>query len=482
MATVRTRYAPSPTGYMHLGNLRTALYAYLYARRHRGQFILRIEDTDQDRYREGALQTIYDTLSVVGLRHDEGPDVGGPYGPYMQSERLPIYRELAEELIRRGGAYRCFCTADEVQEQKELARQNGQAFKDWRCRELSGSEVDAKMSGGVSHVVRQRTPTAGVTAYDDLVFGQIAIENSQLDDSVLLKSDGFPTYNFANVVDDHLMAITHVMRGAEYLSSTPKYILIYDAFGWDIPLHVHLPVINKSATEKLSKRHGDASFEDYHRRGYLAEAIVNYIALLGWSPGTDEEFFTLGELVDCFSLEGLSKSPAIFDPEKLRWMNGEYIRRLPLEDFHRLAMPYYPQDVRDAGVDLMTVSTLLHERTAVLSEITDSVDFIAELPEYSVDLFSHRKMKTDAAVALAGLRAARRALADLQPWDRKAIHDSLASVAAALGFKNGQVMYPVRVAVSGREFTPGGASEISDLLGRGETLRRIDIGIAKLTG
>jgi len=482
MAVVRTRYAPSPTGYMHLGNLRTGLYAYLTARGQGGQFILRIEDTDQERKQAGAVQAIYDTLARVGLRHDEGPDVGGPYGPYVQSERLDTYHRHAEELIERGGAYRCFCTAEESEAQRAQARAHKRPFKDERCRGLSAEEIASRLAEGRPYVVRQRTPLTGTTSYDDVVYGRIAIDNAELDDSVLLKSDGFPTYNFANVVDDHLMRITHVMRGAEYLSSTPKYILLYQAFGWDIPVHVHLPPINKSATEKLSKRHGDASFEDYDRKGYLPEAILNYVALLGWAPGTDEEFFTLDELVQRFHFDGLSKSPSIFDPNKLRWMNAEYLRRLPFAEFHRLALPWYPETVREQDtVDLEALSRLLQSRITIFSEIPEQVDFIAALPDYDPALYTHKKMKTDATVALRSLAAARDVLGRLASFGQGDVHAALEALAADLGVKNGQVMYPVRVALSGKEFTPGGASELSELFGRGEVLRRIDIGIDKLS-
>ncbi len=479
--TVRTRYAPSPTGYMHLGNLRTGLYAYLTAKGQDGKFILRIEDTDQERKREGAVEAIYDTLTRVGIRHDEGPDIGGPYGPYVQSERLDIYHRYAQDLIDRGGAYRCFCTPEETETQRAAARLHKRPFKDERCRALSAEEVASRLAASMLSVVRQHTPMTGTTSYDDVVFGHISIENAELDDSVLLKSDGFPTYNFANVVDDHLMQITHVMRGAEYLSSTPKYILLYEAFGWDIPVHIHLPVINKSATEKLSKRHGDASFEDYYNKGYLPQAILNYVALLGWAPGDDEEFFTLEELVQRFSFDGLSKSPSIFDPVKLRWMNGEYIRKLPFEEFHRLALAWYPESVRTAKVDILALSRLLHSRIAVFSEIPEQVDFAAALPDYDVALYTHKKMKTDAAIALMSLLAVRDTLTRLVTFTKDDVHLALESLATELGVKNGQVMYPVRVALSGKEFTPGGASELAELFGRDEALRRIDAGIAKLS-
>ena len=480
MSAVRTRYAPSPTGYMHLGNLRTGLYAYLTARRQGGQFVLRIEDTDQERKREGAVQAIYDTLARVGLQHDEGPDVGGPYGPYVQSERLEIYHRYAQELIELGGAYRCFCTPEESEAQRAEARLHKRPFKDMNCRSLTADEIAERIAAGVPSVVRQLTPLTGSTSYDDVVFGHISIDNAELDDSVLLKSDGFPTYNFANVVDDHLMRITHVMRGAEYLSSTPKYILLYETFGWDIPVHIHLPAINKSATEKLSKRHGDASFEDYYNKGYLPQAILNYVALLGWAPGNDEEFFTLEEMVRRFSLEGLSKSPSIFDPVKMRWMNGEYLRRMSAEEFHRLALAWYPQGLLEASVDLHELSRLLQSRIAILSEIPEQVDFVLALPDYDVALYTHKKMKTNPEVARRGLQAARERLAGLAPFDRASLHAALESLAGELGLKNGQVMYPVRVALSGKEFTPGGASELAELFGREEVLHRIDVGIGKL--
>jgi glutamyl-tRNA synthetase len=466
---------------MHLGNLRTGLYAYLTAKSRGGQFVLRIEDTDQERKQEGAVQVIYDTLARVGLQHDEGPDLGGPYGPYVQSERLDIYHRHAEELIERGGAYRCFCTPAESDTQRAAARLHKRPFKDERCRALTADEISQRLVAGMPHVVRQRTPMSGTTSYDDVVFGHIAIDNAELDDGVLLKSDGFPTYNFANVVDDHLMQITHVMRGAEYLSSTPKYILLYEAFGWEVPVHIHLPVINKSATEKLSKRHGDASFEDYYNKGYLPQAIVNYVALLGWAPGNDEEFFTLEELVQSFSFDGLSKSPSIFDPVKLRWMNGEYIRRLPFEEFHRLALAWYPDAVRAGSVDVIALSRLLHSRVAVLSEIAELVDFVPALPDYDAALYTHKKMKTNPEVALRSLQAARETLSGLLSFTQLDVHGALEVLATEIGVKNGQVMYPVRVALSGKEFTPGGASELAELFGRDETLRRIAVGIAKLT-
>jgi glutamyl-tRNA synthetase len=478
---VRTRYAPSPTGYMHLGNLRTGLYAYLLAKKSGGQFILRIEDTDQERQREGAVQIIYDTLARVGIQHDEGPDVGGPFGPYVQSERLDIYKQYAEELIALGGAYRCFCTPEEAEEQRARARSQNRPFKDERCRAISEAESAERAAAGQSYVVRQKTPRTGTTSYDDVVFGRITFDNAELDDTVLMKSDGFPTYNFANVIDDHLMEISHVMRGVEYLSSTPKYVLIYQAFSWDIPVHVHLPVINKNATEKLSKRNGDASFDDYYSKGYLPEAITNYIALLGWAPGDDEEFFTLQELVERFSLEGLSKSPSIFDPNKLRWMNGEYIRKLSPEAFHALATGWYPENVQYAGADLRMLSRLLQNRTAILSEIPESIDFVAGLPDYDAALFTHKKMKTDAEVALRALQAARPVLEEIGSFGHEDVHTALEQLAGTLGLKNGQVMFPVRVALSGKEFTPGGASELAELFGKQEVLRRIDIGIAKLT-
>ncbi|GGJ12043.1 glutamate--tRNA ligase [Alicyclobacillus cellulosilyticus] len=482
MTEVRTRYAPSPTGYMHIGNLRTALYAYLFARKHGGKFLLRIEDTDQERYVEGAVEVIYDTLRTVGIQWDEGPDIGGPYGPYVQSERKAagIYQQYAEELIERGGAYRCFCSKERLEALRKEAEARKVPFKyDGHCRHMPRDEVRARLAAGEPYVIRQAIPEAGKTSFHDEVYGDVTVDNATLGDGILIKADGFPTYNFANVIDDHLMQVTHVMRGSEFLSSTPRFILLYQAFGWPVPVHIHLPPIMKSATEKLSKRHGDASFQDLLAQGYLPQAILNYIALLGWGPGTDEEFFSLEEMVERFSIEGLSKSPAIFDEKKLRWMNGEYIRRMPLEDFEALAAPYYGAAASQPDTR-RKLSALLQPRVERLADIPGQIDFVAQLPDYDVSLYVNKKMKTDLALALDSLQHARAVLAELADWNLASIQQAMVDLAARLGRKNGQVMYPVRVALSGKEFTPGGAVELADLLGREESLRRIDLGIEKL--
>ncbi len=482
MGEVRTRFAPSPTGYMHIGNLRTALYAYLIAKSNDGKFILRIEDTDQDRYVEGAIDVIYNTLKIVGIEHDEGPDIGGDYGPYVQSERKAIYEKYAKELIDRGGAYYCFCDKERLDNLREQSRNKKIPFKyDGHCRNLSKEEVVKRIEAGESYVIRQKMPQTGTTTFKDEVFGKITVENSSLDDNILIKSDGMPTYNFANVIDDHLMDITHVVRGSEYLSSTPKYNLLYKAFGWDIPTYIHLPLILREDGKKLSKREGDASFEDLYNKGYLKEAIINYIALLGWSPGTEEELFTLDELVERFKIEGLSKSPAIFDTEKLKWMNGEYIRKLSLEEFNKLATPYYDKAIKKAEVDYMILSKLMHTRTEVLSHIPEQIDFIDDLPDYDIDLYIHKRMKTTPESALKNLKEVYDVLEALDDWNFDNIHDNLMDLIGKLGVKNGQVLWPLRVALSGKQYTPGGGIELAELLGKEESLKRIKIGMEKLS-
>jgi glutamyl-tRNA synthetase len=478
---VRTRFAPSPTGYIHIGNFRTALYGYLFAKKNNGKFILRIEDTDQERYVEGAMEVIYNTLAMAGLKYDEGPDIGGDYGPYIQSQRKEIYKEYAEKLVELGGAYYCFCTKERLESIRAQHDGTEGAYKyDKHCLHLSREEVEENLRKGVPYVIRQNIPETGTTTFEDLVFGTITVENSTLDDNVLLKSDGLPTYNFANVVDDHLMKISHVIRGTEYLSSTPKYNLIYQAFGWEIPTYIHLPVVMKSATKKLSKRDGDASFEDFIAKGYLKDAIVNYVALLGWSPGTNEEFFTLKELEERFSLEGLNKSPAIFDIAKLTWMNGEYIRQLSEEEFHEMALPYYQKVLPEGAFDLKLISRLLHTRTEVLEQIPEMIDFLAEMPDYDLDLYTHKKMKTNPEVALKNLKEALPVLEALEDWGEEAIHGALMNLVKKIGVKNGQVLWPVRVAISGKAFTPGGAIELAVLLGKEETLSRINRSLRKL--
>ena len=473
---IRTRFAPSPTGYMHIGNLRTAIYEYLVAKTQAGKFILRIEDTDQARYVDGAVEVIYQTLEMVGLDYDEGPDRDGGYGPYVQSERKAIYKEYAEKLVAQGGAYYCFCTRERL----ETARQeSGGSRYDGFCRSLTPEEIACKLAAGEPYVIRQKIPPVGRAEFHDLVYGHISVDNSELDEGVLLKTDGLPTYNFANVVDDHLMNITHVIRGSEYLSSTPKYNLIYQSFGWEIPVYIHLPPIMKSAEKKLSKREGDASFEDFINKGYLKDAIVNYIVLLGWSPGTDQEIFSLEELKQKFSIHGLSKSPAIFDPNKLRWMNAEYIRRLSPEEFHQVAQPYY-QELQGTELDRTKISRLLHTRAEVLGEIPAMLEFLKALPEYDTELFVHKKMKTDQAMALPVLRRIREVLSTWTEWEMEPLHDLLMGLVTELNLKNSQVLWPLRVALSGLPSSPGGAIDLADILGREETLRRLDVAISKL--
>lgn len=480
MAKIRTRFAPSPTGYMHVGNLRTALYAYLIAKHENGDFILRIEDTDQERFVEGALDIIYNTLKVTGLKHDEGPDIGGPVGPYVQSERTNIYIEYAKQLIEKGEAYYCFCSKERMETLRAEAEANNTAAKyDKHCLSLPKEEIEEKLASGIPYVIRQNNPSTGTTSFEDDIYGTITVDNSELDDMILIKSDGFPTYNFANVVDDHLMGITHVVRGSEYLSSSPKYNRLYEAFGWDVPIYVHCPPIMKDTHHKLSKRNGDASFEDLMAKGYLKDAILNYIALLGWNPGGEKEIFTIGELVETFNYKSINKSPAIFDDVKLRWMNGEYIKKLPLEEFHKLALPYYKK-VITKDLDFTKISPLLQTRVEVLNEIPDMVDFFEDLPEHSAELYVHKKMKTNYENSLDVLEKILPRFEALTPWTFENIEKVCMDLVAELGVKNGIVLWPVRTAVSGKKSTPGGAYEIAEIIGKEETLRRIQVGIEKL--
>ncbi len=477
---VRTRFAPSPTGYMHVGNLRTALYAYLIAKHENGDFLLRIEDTDQERYVEDAVKVIYSALKTAGLRHDEGPDIGGPVGPYVQSERRNIYGEYAKKLVDSGQAYYCFCT----EERLEALRKQSEALKtptkyDKLCLGLSSEEIEEKIKSGVPYVIRQNNPKTGTTTFNDEIYGTISVDNSDLDDMVLLKSDGMPTYNFANVVDDHLMGITHVVRGSEYLSSSPKYNRLYEAFGWDVPVYVHCPPIMRDAHNKLSKRKGDASFEDLLEKGFLKEAVLNYIALLGWNPGTDQEIFSLDELIQVFDYKKINKAPAIFDIEKLKWMNGEYIRNLSLEEFHDMAIPYYKKALKKE-YDLLKISELLHTRTEMLTNIPSQLDFLDELPDYSIDMYIHKKMKTNYEVSINSLEKALPLLKDLKQWDLDGIKSNINKLIEEMEIKNGPMLWPIRTAISGKAFTPGGAYEIAEILGKDETLRRIEIGIQKL--
>lgn len=482
MTKVRTRFAPSPTGYMHIGNLRTALYAYLLAKANGGDFVLRIEDTDQERYVDGAVDLIFKTMKETGLIHDEGPDIGGPYGPYIQSERRNIYKEYAQKLVELGGAYYCFCgkeRLDALRAQQEAAKVMPKY--DGHCARLSKEEIEEKLASGVPYVIRQKIPRRGTTTFYDEIFGKITVDNATLDDNVLLKSDGLPTYNFANVIDDHLMNITHIIRGSEYLSSTPKYNLLYEAFGWEIPTYIHVSPVMKDAHKKLSKREGDASYEDFINKGYLKDAIINYIALLGWSPGGEQEIFTMDELIKAFNLEGISKSPAIFDIQKLNWLNGEYIRKLSPDEFHELALPYIRQAVKNDTIDTRKISDLLHQRCEKLSDIPEQIDFVDTLPEYSPELYCHKKMKTNEENSLSSLQAVLPVLENLSDWTFDAIHTVLFDLIAKLEVKNGIILWPLRVAVSGKSFTPGGGVELADILGKEETLNRIRKGIEILS-
>ena len=483
MTQVRTRFAPSPTGYLHIGGLRTALFTWLFTRNQHGKFILRIEDTDQQREVEGATELIYRTLKETGLTYDEGPDVGGPVGPYIQSERKAIYREYADKLVDAGGAYYCFCKKEEIDQKREAAEAAGGAYRyDRKCMHIPVDEARRRIAAGEEYVVRQRIPDAGEAYFDDLVFGRISVDVSELEDGILLKSDGMPTYNFANVVDDSLMGITHIIRGTEYLSSTPKYNLIYQAFGWPIPQYIHVPPVMRDAQHKLSKRHGDASYEDFIQKGYLKDAIINYIALLGWNPGTNQEIFTLEELQQAFHIEGLSKSPAIFDVNKLTWMNGEYIRKMDEAAFTQAARPYYDQVVPTDAAMHAILYRILQPRLEVFTQIPEKIAFLKALPAYDTALFVHKKMKTTRELALTVVQAAREALKGVACWQETAIHEALMGVAQALSLKNGQVFWPVRVALTGLQVTPGGADEAATLLGQAEALRRLCVAEEKLKG
>lgn len=466
---------------MHIGNLRTALFEYLIAKHEGGDFILRIEDTDQGRLVEGATDIIYDTLKTVGLLHDEGPDVGGNYGPYIQSERLPMYKKYAEELVELGGAHYCFCSEEEIERQRQEAESLGISFKyDDPCKHISLEEAKARVAAGEPYVIRQTIKNNGETYFDDEVYGRIEVDTDVLDEQILIKSDGFPTYNFANIIDDHQMEISHVVRGNEYLSSTPKYNLIYQAYGWKIPTYVHVPPVMKDEHHKLSKRNGDASFQDLVAKGYLPQAILNYIALLGWSPETDQEIYSLDELIKAFNISRISKSPAIFDINKLTWMNGVYLRNMSVEEFYELILPYLKDSI-SSDVDLFSVAKILQPRIDTLSQIKESVDFIDELPEYDCAMYVHKKMKTTPQIALKALKASKEALASLEDWSSEEnVHELLLSLPKQLEMKNGQVLWPVRTAITGKQFTPGGAIEIAHILGKEETLRRIDKGIEKL--
>ncbi|OUQ78872.1 glutamate--tRNA ligase [Flavonifractor sp. An100] len=475
---VRTRFAPSPTGYMHVGNLRTALYTWLIARNAGGTFILRIEDTDQVREVKGATEVIYRTMAECGLNHDEGPDVGGPVAPYIQSQRRDTYGKYAQLLIEKGHAYYCFCEKTESEEDSgEFDRGEDP------CRSLSLEEAQARVDAGEPYVIRQKIPHEGTTTFHDAVFGAITVENNTLDDQVLIKRDGLPTYNFANVIDDHLMGITHVVRGSEYLSSAPKYNLLYEAFGWEIPTYVHCSPVMRDQQHKMSKRHGDPSYEDLKAQGYLTQAILNYVALLGWSPRgelAEQEIFSLEELAKVFDLEGVSKSPAIFDIDKLKHFNALYLRAMAPEEFAKVAEPYIRQGVKNPAISAQEVAALLQARCETLIEIPEKVDFFDALPEYDAELFTNKKSKTNPEVSRDMLQAAIPMLEGLGEWTQDAIHDGLVALAEQLGVKNATLMWPVRIAAAGKAVTPGGAVEICRILGREETLRRLKLGLEKM--
>lgn len=476
---VRTRFAPSPTGFMHVGGLRTAMYEWLIAKKLGGKFILRIEDTDTARFVEGATEVIFRTLRDAGLDYDEGPDVGGPVGSYTQSERKPLYRPYAELLAEKGAAYYCFCEHVEADSRDHSELGVPSETQD-PCRNLTPDEVKKRLDSGCAYVIRLKTPTEGTTVFHDLVFGDISAENASLDDMVLLKSDGLPTYNFANVVDDHLMGITHVIRGTEYLSSSPKYNLLYDAFGWEIPVYIHVSPIMRDAQHKLSKRYGDPTYEDLLEKGYLKDAILNYVALLGWSPGGEREIFSLAELAECFTLEGLSKSPAIFDINKLTYFNGVYIRALTPEEFHACALPYIRKAVTRADLDTVLLASLLQARCELLSDIPEQLDFLEELPEYDAELFVHKKSKTTAESSIEALNDILPVLEGLDNWTLGSIHEALFALIEQKGVKNALILWPLRVALAGKPVTPGGGVELCVLLGKEETLRRVKKGIEKL--
>ena len=479
---VRTRFAPSPTGFMHLGGVRTALYNYLYAKKNHGKFILRIEDTDQERYVEGATDVIYDTLRACGMEWDEGPDKGGDYGPYVQSERKPLYLPYAKQLIEKGAAYYCFCTKEELDERRAAAEARGEVFKyDKHCLNLSKEEVQAKLDAGTPYVIRMNCPTTGESTYDDEVFGHLTFPNDTLDDMVLIKTDGMPTYNFANVIDDHLMGITHVMRGMEYLSSTPKYNMLYNAFGWEIPQYVHLTTVMRDAHHKLSKRDGDAYYSDFIDKGYLKEALINYLALVGWNPGDDREFFTMDELIEAFDIKRLNNAPGIFDTDKLTWFNAEYIRKLPFDEYLKMATPWFDKVLAGKGFDYKRLAELMQSRTEVFNRVPDMVRFLVEMPEYDLDLYNNKKMKTNPDVAKESLALVKPVLEGIADWNEANIHDTVMAAIAESGKKNGAVLWPLRIAISGLASTPGGAFEIAYLLGKEETLRRLNSSMEKLS-
>ena len=478
---VRTRYAPSPTGRMHVGNLRTALYEYLIARHVGGEFVLRIEDTDQERFFEGALDIIYRTMEETGLDYDEGPDKPGDCGPYVQSERVTegIYMKYAKMLVEKGEAYYCFCTKERLESLKTTVAGKEIMLYDKHCLHLSKEEIQANLDAGMPFVIRQNIPNEGTTSFFDDIYGEITVENAELDDMVLIKSDGYPTYNFANVVDDHLMRITHVVRGNEYLSSTPKYIRLYQAFGWEPPVFVHLPLITDEEHHKLSKRSGHSSFEDLVEQGFIPEAIVNYIALLGWSPEDNNEIFSLKELIEKFDYTRINKSPAVFDMVKLRWMNGEYVKTMDYDRYKEMALPYVKQVIHKE-LDFDKILELMKTRIEIFPDICEKIDFFEELPDYDVEMYTHKKMKTNSENSLEVLEELLPILEKQEDYSLDALRDVITEYTVKKEVKNGVVLWPLRTAVSGKQSTPGGAFEIMEILGKEESLRRIRIGIEKL--
>ena len=482
MSKVRTRFAPSPTGRMHVGNLRTALYAYLVAKHEGGDFILRIEDTDQERYVEGAVDIIYRTLQKTGLIHDEGPDKDGGCGPYVQSERQAqgIYLKYAKELIDKGEAYYCFCDKERLEGLKKVVAGKEIHVYDKHCLHLSKEEVEEKLAAGVPYVIRQNNPTEGTTTFEDEIYGDITVDNAELDDMILIKSDGYPTYNFANVVDDHLMGITHVVRGNEYLSSSPKYNRLYEAFGWEVPVYIHCPLITDENHQKLSKRCGHSSFEDLVEQGFLTEAIVNFVALLGWSPADNQEIMTLEELVEKFDYHHMNKSPAVFDYTKLKWMNGEYIKKMDFDKFYEMALPYI-KEVITKDYDLKKIAHMVQTRIEIFPDIRDHIDFFEELPEYDVAMYTHKKMKTNAQTSLEVLQEILPVLEAQEDYSNDALYQTLLKYVEQKGCKNGYVMWPIRTAVSRKPMTPGGATELMEVLGKEESLARIRKGIELLS-
>ncbi len=470
MSKVRTRFAPSPTGFMHLGGLRTALYAYLYAKHNDGDFILRIEDTDKERFVEGALEVIYSSLNESGLKYDEGPDVGGNYGPYVQSERKEIYLKYAEKLVELGGAYYCFCSKERLE---SLTDENGNRKYDKHCLKLSKEEVEKRINSGESYVIRQNIPTDGTSSYEDLIYGTISVDYSDLEDNILIKSDGMPTYNFANVIDDHLMGITHVIRGTEYLSSTPKYNLMYDAFGWQRPIYIHLPTIMKDATRKLSKRYGDANFDDFINKGYLEEAIINYVALLGWCPKNNAEKMTLPEMIELFDLSGISKSPSIFDDVKLRWLNGEYLKAMTDEEFLQRAEPFFKKTELYGKFDLLKISKLIRTRIEILSDISEKTKFLTEYNSFDTALYENPKQKSSLEVAKKLIPLIIKGVESVSEFNNDNLFSALSNIAQELEIKSKTLFYVMRIALTGLEVTPGGATEIAEILGKEECVSRL---------